>query len=121
MLKNHLNIKNTIMSNNLEEKIKLGHEEYIKNLLRDKLTTHIKDIKEMTLEELRQEMSELWAYLYMTREIGTYDKFSWNGLNYCDAVIRDQNITKEFLSQEMKNCEKLYNELLLKRRDEGYV
>jgi hypothetical protein len=42
----------------------------------------MKEIKEMTLEELRKEMDELWVYLYMTREVGTYDKFEWNGLDY---------------------------------------
>ncbi len=61
----------------------------------------MKDIKEMTLEELRKEMDELWTYLYMTREDGAYDDFDWNGLDYWDADRRHHKISQEVLLQSI--------------------
>ena len=58
---------------------------------------NMKDIKEMEVEELRKEMDELWGYLYMTREVGMYDKFEWNGLDYWDADRRHHKISQEVL------------------------
>jgi len=57
----------------------------------------MKDIKEMEIEELRKEMDELWCYLYMTRESGTYDKFGWDGLDYWDADRRHNKVSQEVL------------------------
>ena len=59
----------------------------------------MKDIKEMTLEELHKEMDELWTYLYMTKEVDAYDKFDWNGLDYWDAERRHHKISQEVLLQ----------------------
>jgi hypothetical protein len=61
----------------------------------------MKDIKEMTLEELRKEMDELWTYLYMTRDVGAYDKFEWNGLDYWDADRRHHKISQEVMLQSI--------------------
>lgn len=61
----------------------------------------MKDIKEMTLEELRKEMDELWTYLYMTREVSVYDKFEWNGLDYWDADRRHYKISQEVILQSI--------------------
>jgi hypothetical protein len=46
-------------------------------------------------------MDELWVYLYMTREVGTYDKFEWNGLDYWDADRRYHKISQEVLLQSI--------------------
>ena len=65
--------------------------------LNTKLNRIMKDIKEMEVEELRKEMDELWVYLYMTREVGAYDKFEWNGLDYWDADRRHHKVSQEVL------------------------
>jgi len=59
----------------------------------------MKEIKEMTLKEFRKEMDELWGYLYMTKETGTYHMFEWNGLDYWDAERRHHKISREVLLQ----------------------
>lgn len=61
----------------------------------------MKDIKQMEVKELRKEMDELWGYLYMTRETGTYDKFEWNGLDYWDADRRHHKISQEVLLRSL--------------------
>lgn len=61
----------------------------------------MKEIKEMTVDELRKEMDELWSYLYMTKETSTYDKFEWNGLDYWDADRRHHKISQEVLLLEI--------------------
>jgi len=61
----------------------------------------MKDIKEMEIEELRKEMDELWGYLYMTREVGVYDEFDWNGLDYWDANRRHYKISEEVLLRSL--------------------
>jgi len=55
----------------------------------------MKDIKEMTKEELDNEFGELYSYLYLTKETSTYDKFEWNGLDYWDADRRHYRISQE--------------------------
>ena len=57
----------------------------------------MKDIKKMTFEELQKEMDELGNYLYMTRDVGAYDGFNWNGLDYWDAARRHHRISQEVM------------------------
>ena len=42
----------------------------------------MKDIKEMSDDELHSTIGELWPYLYMIKEVGICDQFEWNGLDY---------------------------------------
>ena len=57
----------------------------------------MKDIKEMETNELREEMNELYLYLYMTKETSTYDKFKWEELDFWDAERRHHKIAQEIL------------------------
>ena len=70
----------------------------------------MKDIKQMEVEELRKEMDELWRYLYMTRETGTYDRFEWKGLDYWDADRRHYKISQEILLRSLTENDNLKNE-----------
>ena len=66
----------------------------------------MKEIKEMTLEELDKESGELWSYLHITRETGTYDSFNYNGLDYWDADRRYHKISQEIILQYVLECKK---------------
>jgi len=61
----------------------------------------LKDVKEMTEDELLKEKDELWSYLYLTRETSTYDEVDWNGLDYWDADRRHHKISQEKLLRDM--------------------
>ena len=61
----------------------------------------MKEIKEMSLEELHKEKDELWAQLYVIKETGAYDMFEWNGLDYWDADRRHHKISQEALLRAM--------------------
>ena len=69
----------------------------------------MKEIKEMTIEELLKEMDELCGYLYMTKEIGAYDSFEWNELDYWDADRRHHKISQEVFLRNVISV-KAYNE-----------
>jgi len=61
----------------------------------------IKDINEMSEEELSKETGELWSYLYMIREVGTYDDFEWNGLDYWDADRRYHKMSQKLVGDRL--------------------
>jgi hypothetical protein len=61
----------------------------------------MKDIKEMTFDELKREKDELSSLLYLTRNIGNFDDFNWKGLDFWDADRRHHKLSKEILMRSI--------------------
>ena len=54
-----------------------------------------------TLEELRYEMNALWGYLYLTKEVGTYEQFEYNGMDFWDADRYCHKLSQEVMKRSI--------------------
>lgn len=55
----------------------------------------LKEIKDMTVEELNTEQNELSVYMDPNRIVVANDSFNWNGLDYWGTKARFDNIVLE--------------------------
>ena len=59
----------------------------------------MKEINDMTTEELEYEMHELHDLLYITKRLNLCDHFTWNGLNYLDSDRRYNELSQKYYNR----------------------
>ena len=59
----------------------------------------MKEINDMTTEELEYEMHELHDLLYITKRLNLCNHFTWNGLNYWDADRRYNELSQKYYNR----------------------
>lgn len=80
---------------------------YIINKFINNKSKAVKNIEEMTLEELEDEFNNLSSYLYLTDESLPPNIFVWNGLDYYDAQRRCEELAQKIIRINLKNSLKI--------------
>ena len=57
----------------------------------------LKEISEMSLDEISTQNDVLGSLLYMVNEVGVKHSFTWNGLDYWDADRRHYKLSQELV------------------------
>jgi hypothetical protein len=63
----------------------------------------LKEISEMTTDELKNERDELLSLLFLVKEESKYGPFRWNGLNFLAANKRYHQICQYLVFKENLN------------------
>lgn len=68
----------------------------------------MKEVDDMTTEELEYEMHELHDLLYMAKYLNLCNNFIWNGLNYLDSDRRYNELSQKYYNRVFGECLKKY-------------